>query len=54
MWLTINEYCEKENITRPTYYYRVKKGYISKDRLKKTDGNTTLVFRKVEEVEVVE
>jgi len=39
MELTIAEYCKKEKISRAGYYKRLKKGYISKDRLGRNDGN---------------
>lgn len=39
MELTIEQYCIKEKISRAGYHKRVRKGYISQDRLGRNDGN---------------
>lgn len=43
MKLTIEEYCKKEKISRAAYYKRLRKGYISKDRLSRNDGNMIVI-----------
>ncbi len=38
MYLTVTEYAKKEKISRQSAYNRIKKGYISKERIRKNDS----------------
>ncbi len=43
MYLTVNEYAKKYGITYQAVHKRIKKGHISKDRIKKNDAGRIVI-----------